>query len=293
MKGIVLAGGTGSRLWPSTKSISKQLLPIYDKPMIYYPVSTLIDAGIDDFLIITSPGDLSAFKNLLGDGSHLGLSFSYEVQPSPDGLAKAFIIGREFLNGESAALILGDNIFHGSNIGEQMRQSFIRNRGCQIFTYRVANPKDYGVVTLDKTDKPIDIIEKPIHPKSNLAITGVYYFDNKVSDLADNLRPSPRGELEITDLINHYLIEESLEVNHFPDGTAWLDSGTHASLHDASIYIKVIEDRTGRKIGSIEESAWRQGKISSDQLLELANSLRKSTYGEYLKSLLENREARN
>ena len=261
--------------------------------MIYYPVSTLIDAGIDDFLFITSPGDLRAFQNLLGDGSRLGLSFRFEVQPSPDGLAQAFTIGREFLNGDSAALILGDNIFHGSNIGEQMRQSFIRNRGCQIFTYRVANPKDYGVVTLDETNKAIDIIEKPIHPESNLAITGVYYFDARVSDLADNLRPSPRGELEITDLINHYLIEESLEVNHLPDGTAWLDSGTHASLHDASIYIKVIEDRTGRKIGSIEESAWRQGKISSDKLLELASSFGKSTYGQYLKSLLENREAGN
>jgi glucose-1-phosphate thymidylyltransferase len=293
MKGIVLAGGTGSRLWPSTKSVSKQLLPIYDKPMIYYPVSTLIDAGIDDFLIITSPGDLSAFQNLLGDGSRLGLSFRYEVQASPDGLAQAFTIGREFLNGDSVALILGDNIFHGSNLGEQMRQAFIRNRGCQIFTYRVANPSDYGVLTLDKTDKPIDIIEKPVHPESNLAITGVYYFNNKVSDLADNLRPSPRGELEITDLIKHYLLEESLEVNHLPDGTAWLDSGTHASLHDASIYIKVIEDRTGRKIGSIEESAWRQGKISSDKLLELASSFGKSTYGQYLKSLLENRETRN
>jgi glucose-1-phosphate thymidylyltransferase len=293
MKGIVLAGGTGSRLWPSTKSVSKQLLPIYDKPMIYYPVSTLIDAGIDDFLIITSPGDLNAFQNLLGDGSRLGLSFRYEVQPSPDGLAQAFTIGREFLNGDSAALILGDNIFHGSNLGEQMRQSFIRNQGCQIFTYRVANPSDYGVITLDKRNKPVDINEKPAHPASNLAITGVYYFDNKVSDLADKLKPSSRGELEITDLIKYYLTEDALEVNLLPDGTAWLDSGTHASLHDASIYIKVIEDRTGRKIGSIEESAWRHGKISSEKLLELASNFGKSTYGQYLKSLVEKNETRN
>jgi glucose-1-phosphate thymidylyltransferase len=258
--------------------------------MIYYPLSILIDAGIDDILFITTPIDSQSFKNLLGDGSHLGMRFQFAIQPEPNGIAQAFIIGEEFLNNEKCALILGDNIFHGAGLGKQINTAFHLKTGAGIFTYKVSNPHEYGVVTVNKLEQPISIVEKPKNPKSNLAITGLYFFDKNAPRIAKKLKPSRRGELEITHLIDHYRTAGELSVNQLPSGTAWLDSGTHNSLHEASIYIKVIEDRTGKKIGCIEESAWRRGKITNSELIALSKNYQNSNYGLYLKNLAEGYE---
>jgi glucose-1-phosphate thymidylyltransferase len=286
MKGIVLAGGTGSRLWPLTKSVSKQLLPIYDKPMIYYPLSTLMLAGIREILIITTPHDQKAFQELLGDGSKLGVSFSYETQPEPKGLAQAFVIGETFLSGDSCMMILGDNIFHGAGLGRDIVRD-LPSSGAHIFTYEVSNPSDYGILKLDKNGKPVSITEKPVEFVSNLAVTGVYFFDGKVSEIAKNVQPSKRGEMEITSVIDDYLKSGSLSFTSLSRGSAWLDTGNANSLSDAATYVRIIEERTGLKIGCIEEIAWRNAWINSDQLLSLAKKLgSKNSYGQYLERLI-------
>jgi glucose-1-phosphate thymidylyltransferase len=254
MKGIVLSGGTGSRLFPITAVVSKQLLPVYDKPMIFYPISTLFLAGVRDILIITTPRDVDAFKNLLGDGSTYGAKFTYSVQPKPGGLAEAFILGEEFIGQESCAMILGDNIFHGVGLGHQLRESF-QSTGARIFTYEVSNPGDYGVLILDEDKNPVSVEEKPKVVKSNLAITGLYYFDNRVVSIAKALSPSARGELEITGVISHYLQLEELKVTQLSRGTAWLDTGNFHSLHDASSYVRILQERQGLRIGDLTEIA--------------------------------------
>ncbi len=284
MKGIVLAGGTGSRLWPITIGLSKQLLPIYDKPMIYYPISTLMLAGIRDILIITAEKDQSQFKALLGDGSNFGISLVYEIQEEPKGLAQALTIGKEFLGGSACLLILGDNIFHGAGLGQELQRS-IPTQGSHIFTYAVSNPEDYGVLTLSENGTPIAIEEKPQNPKSNLAITGLYYFDSHASDYAAAISPSHRGELEITSVLQVYLNKEELTVTNLSRGTAWLDTGTVDSLQNASTYIRVIEQRTGLKIGCLEEIALGMNWISGSVLLE-NHSKYKNEYGKYLYSLI-------
>jgi glucose-1-phosphate thymidylyltransferase len=281
MKGIVLAGGTGSRLWPITMSVSKQLLPIYDKPMIFYPISTLMLAGIREILLITTPQDQSAFNSVLGDGSAFGLNIQYKVQESPDGLAQAFIIGREFLQGEASMLILGDNIFHGAGLGTSLRRS-IPKTGSHIFTFEVANPTDYGILQVDEVGMPISIEEKPQTPKSNLAVTGLYFFDERVSTLADSVKPSARGELEITSLIEFYLKKKELTYTALGRGTAWLDTGNPNSLHDASSYVRVIEERSGLKIGCLEEIAFQNGWLTKDDLLNRAKQLGNNSYAKYL-----------
>lgn len=285
MKGILLAGGTGSRLHPITLGISKQLTPVYDKPMIYYPISTLMLAGIQDILIITTPQDQEQFQRLLGDGSQFGVNFSYAVQPSPDGLAQAFILGEEHIGQEPAALVLGDNIFYGPGLGHQLRK-YTQVEGATVFGYQVSDPTAYGVVEFDEDFKAISIEEKPEKPKSNYAIPGLYFYDNQVVEYAKSIKPSPRGELEITDLNRIYLEQGKLQVEVLPRGTAWLDTGTFDSLADASNFIRTVQARQGLSIGAPEEIAWRMGWINDARLEELAQPLRKSGYGTYLLSLL-------
>jgi glucose-1-phosphate thymidylyltransferase len=285
MKGIVLAGGTGSRLWPITRSISKQLLPVYDKPMIYYPISTLMLAGIREILIITTPHDQSQFKELLGDGSELGVSFQYAVQPEPKGLAQAFTIGEEFLAGDSCLMILGDNIFHGAGLGRDIVRE-LPTSGAHIFTYEVANPADYGILETSSDGKPISITEKPAEFISNLAVTGVYFFDGKVSEVAKNVKQSKRGEMEITSVIDHYLKSKSLTFTRLSRGSAWLDTGNPDSLNDAAAYVKVIEDRTGLKIACLEEIALINNWITRDQLQIIIKKNPKNFYYSYLEKLI-------
>lgn len=286
MKGILLAGGTGSRLHPITLGISKQLTPVYDKPMIYYPISTLMLAGIQDILIITTPQDQAQFQRLLGDGSQFGVNFSYVVQPSPDGLAQAFLLGEEHIGQESASLVLGDNIFYGPGLGNQLRK-YSDIDGAAVFGYRVADPTAYGVVEFDENFKAISIEEKPQAPKSDYAIPGLYFYDNNVVEYAKNIKPSPRGELEITDLNRIYLEQGKLQVEVLPRGTAWLDTGTFDSLADASSFIRTVQARQGLSIGSPEEIGWRMGWITDEKLEKMAQPLIKSGYGQYLLNLMK------
>jgi glucose-1-phosphate thymidylyltransferase len=285
MKGIILAGGSGTRLWPITKGISKQLMPIYDKPMIYYPLTTLMLAGIRDILIITTPEDQPSFKSLLGDGSQWGITLSYEVQPSPDGLAQAFIIGEKFIGNDKVALVLGDNIFHGSDLGRSLK-SCMDPDGGTVFAYRVSDPKRYGVVEFDDNNVAVSIEEKPKEPKSDFAVVGLYFYDNDVIEIAKNVKPSERGELEITSVNEEYLRRGKLNVTTLDRGDAWLDTGTIDSMTDAADYIRAIQRRTGQIIGSPEEVAYSEGYISAEELIEQATPLKKSGYGEYLFSLL-------
>lgn len=286
MKGILLAGGTGSRLHPITLGISKQLTPVYDKPMIYYPISTLMLAGIQDILIITTPQDQDQFRRLLGDGSQFGVNFTYKVQPSPDGLAQAFILGEEHIGNDSAALVLGDNIFYGPGLGNQLRK-YNDVDGAAVFGYRVADPTAYGVVEFDDDFRAVSIEEKPVNPKSDYAIPGLYFYDNNVVEYAKAIKPSPRGELEITDLNRVYLEQGKLQVEVLPRGTAWLDTGTFDSLADATNFIRTVQARQGLSIGSPEEIGWRMGWIDDARLEELAQPLVKSGYGTYLLGLLK------
>ncbi len=281
MKGIILAGGKGTRLYPITQAISKQLMPIYDKPMIYYPLSLLLQSGIREILIITNPEDTQSFQHLLGDGRHLGCSFQYAVQPRPDGLAQAFLIGEEFIGSDSVCLVLGDNIFYGGNLDELLESSTNPDGGI-VFSYRVNDPERYGVVEFDSNKKAISIDEKPDKPKSNYAISGIYFYDNSVVEYAKTITPSSRGELEITDINKLYLAQNNLSVHLLEQGTAWLDTGTFESMNDASEYVRIIEKRQGTKIGCIEEIAYRKGFITKMQLETLATPLLKSGYGDYL-----------
>ena len=285
MKGIILAGGTGSRLWPITIGVSKQLLPVYDKPLIYYPLSTLMSAGIREILIITTPEDAAAFRRLLGDGHQFGISLSYAVQNEPNGLAEAFIIGEDFIGTDSCALILGDNIFHGTGLGTEL-QTVTNTTGALIFAYRVADASAYGVVELDSAGKPLSIEEKPTHPKSNYAVPGLYFYDNNVVSIAKSVTPSERGEREITAVNNAYLKSGTLSVHTLPEGTAWLDSGTFGTLQDAADYVRVIEERQGIKVCCPEEIAWRNSWITDAELSESARQLHSSGYGAYLAGLL-------
>ena len=285
MRGIILAGGSGTRLWPITKGISKQLMPIYDKPMIYYPLSTLMSAGINEILIITTPDDQPQFQRLLGDGSELGISLTYAAQPSPDGLAQAFIIGEEFIGDEKVALVLGDNIFHGVGLGSNLANNTDVD-GALIFAYHVSNPRAYGVVDFDENFNAISIEEKPENPKSNYAVPGLYFYDNSVVEIAKSITPSARGELEISTVNEVYLQRHSLQVNVLDRGTAWLDTGTFESMLQATEFVRVVEDRQGFKIGCIEELAWRAGWIDDTKFAALAAPLVKSGYGTYLMGLL-------
>jgi glucose-1-phosphate thymidylyltransferase len=286
MRGIILAGGTGSRLHPITHGISKQLVPVYDKPMIYYPLSTLILAGIRDILIITTPHDAEQFQRLLGDGSQFGINLSYVQQASPDGLAQAFILGEEHIGNETAALVLGDNIFYGQGMGTKLRKHADIDGGA-VFGYWVKDPKAYGVVEFDEAGRAVSLEEKPAKPRSHYAVPGLYFYDNDVVGIAKNLKPSPRGELEITDINRTYLENGKLRVEILPRGTAWLDTGTFDDLNDASNFIRTVENRQGLKIGAPEEIAWRQGFLTDDELRQRAEPLTKSGYGAYLLSLLE------
>lgn len=281
MKGIILAGGSGTRLWPITKGISKQLMPIYDKPMIYYPLTTLMSAGIKDILIITTPYDQAAFQSLLGDGSDWGINLQYAVQPSPDGLAQAFIIGEEFIGDDKVAMVLGDNIFHGTNLSESLKQNTNPDGGV-VFAYKVSDPERYGVVEFDDNMNAVSVEEKPINPKSNYALVGLYFFDNDVIEIAKGVQPSARGELEIPSVMDVYLQKGKLKVTPLDDGDVWLDTGTIDSMTDATDYVKVLQKRTGQIIGSPEVTASEEGFISKEQLAELAAPLMKSGYGTYL-----------
>ncbi|MEV8405122.1 glucose-1-phosphate thymidylyltransferase RfbA [Streptomyces niveus] len=289
MRGILLAGGTGSRLWPVTRAISKQLIPVFDKPMIYYPLTTLMMAGIREILVITRPDDQRQFRHLLGDGSQLGLRLEYAVQEQPEGIAQAFVLGAEFIGDQSVALVLGDNIFHGAGLGTRLRQ-YNDPAGARIFAYVVADPKAYGVVEFDEAGTAVSIEEKPANPKSRYAVPGLYFYDNRVLDVARGLVPSRRGELEITAVNETYLKWGQLRVTTLDRGTAWLDTGTFASLVQASEYVRVVEERQGLKIGCVEEVAWRCGFIGNDQLRELSRPLLKSGYGRYLLDLLADQE---
>ena len=286
MKGIILAGGSGTRLYPLTIAVSKQLMPVYDKPMIYYPLSVLLLAGIREILIITTPQDQESFKKLLGDGSSIGCTFEYKIQPSPDGLAQAFILGEEFIGDDSVALVLGDNIFYGNGLPQLLESKTNIKGGC-VFAYQVSDPERYGVVEFDKNYKALSIEEKPIHPKSNYAVPGLYFYDNSVVEVAKNIQPSKRGEYEITDVNRYYLEQKRLKVSKMARGTAWLDTGTFKSLIDATQFVQVIEERQGQKIGCIEEVAYKMGFINENQLEEIAQPLLKSGYGQYLINLLK------
>lgn len=285
MKGIILAGGSGTRLYPITKGISKQLMPIYDKPMIYYPLSTLMMAGVHEILVISTPKDTERFRDLLGDGSDIGCSFSYKIQQQPRGLADAFIVGADFIGNDKVAMVLGDNIFHGSDMGEKLKK-YNDPDGGVIFGYQVSDPERYGVVEFDDQNNVLSVEEKPADPKSNYAIPGLYFFDNNAVQYARDAQASDRGEVEITEIINAYLKNRKLKVALLDRGTAWLDTGTFASMNQAAQFVQVIEERQGLKIGCIEEIAWRNGWIDNNQLSEIASSLKKSGYGNYLERLI-------
>lgn len=293
MKGIVLAGGSGSRLYPITKGVSKQMLPVFDKPMIYYPIATLMQAGIRDILIISTPQDLPGFRRLLGDGSDYGVRFSYAEQPSPDGLAQAFIIGKEFIGSDSVCLVLGDNIFHGPNFSDALREAVDEaecNSRATVFGYRVNDPERYGVAEFDSEGNCLSIEEKPIRPKSNYAVVGLYFYPNKVVDVAARIKPSARGELEITTVNQEFLKDGQLKVQTLPRGFAWLDTGTHDSLAEASIYVEVLEKRQGLKIACLEGIAYSQGWISKDKIITLAEPMLKNQYGQYLMKMVDDED---
>ncbi|HGG9222753.1 TPA: glucose-1-phosphate thymidylyltransferase RfbA [Neisseria meningitidis] len=287
MKGIILAGGSGTRLYPITRGVSKQLLPVYDKPMIYYPLSVLMLAGIRDILVITAPEDNASFKRLLGDGSDFGISISYAVQPSPDGLAQAFIIGEEFIGNDNVCLVLGDNIFYGQSFTQTLRQAAAKKHGATVFAYQVKNPERFGVVEFNENFRALSVEEKPQQPKSNWAVTGLYFYDNRAVEFAKRLKPSARGELEITDLNQMYLEDGSLSVQLLGRGFAWLDTGTHESLHEAASFVQTVQNIQNLHIACLEEIAWRNGWLSDEKLEELARPMAKNQYGQYLLRLLK------